>query len=493
MEALLNTGLLIGSILLAISIFLSKSSAKFGMPILVLFMIIGMSVGDEGLGIIHYENYELTHSLSLVAICIIIFSGGLSTKWDDVKPILGRGVTLSTIGILLTTGFIAAFTYFVFGIPLIESLLLGAILSSTDAAAVFSILRDKKAKVKKDLRTLIEFESGSNDPMAYFLVTLLLGAYQNGYHGDINLFIQFFTNPLIGLCIGLLVSKLFELINDNYELEHIGLYPVLTFAFLFFNYSFTNKLGGNGLLAVYVFGIFLGNKKMLHKLPLLAFFDGISWLAQIGLFIMLGVLVFPSRVSHIFLLGVLISVFLLLIARPLAVFLCLIGSKFNVKEKLFISWAGLKGATPIVFASFAATVPHDTTLVIFDIVFFTVLISALVQGGTLKFVARKFGLMYESIHDPDFPINEDMLDKTKSGVKQYRLKSHDHAVNKRIVDINLPKGARILFIYRANQFIIPDGATIFEENDKLLLATNNKEDLDIGIEALQIENNPLSP
>lgn len=492
MEAILNNGLLIGSILLGVSIFLSKSSAKFGMPILVLFMIIGMAVGDEGIGIIHYENYELTHSLSLVAICVIIFSGGLSTKWENVQPILARGICLSTLGILLTTGLLSAFAYFVFNVPLIESLLLGSILSSTDAAAVFSVLRDKNAKIKKDLRTLIEFESGSNDPMAYFLVSLLLGIYQQSEISYEAISIQFITNPLIGLTVGYLVSRLFQFINDNYELDHLGLYPVLTFSFLFFNYSITNKLGGNGFLAVYVFGIFLGNKKILHKIPLIAFFDGISWLAQIGLFILLGILVFPSRLAEVFTIGTFTTIFLLFIARPVVVFLCLIKSKFSMQEKVFISWAGLKGATPIVFASFAATVPQNSTLIMFDIVFFTVLISALVQGSTLKVMAKKFGLMYESIHDPEFPINEDILNKTKGGIKQYRLSTEDYAIGKRIVDINLPHGARILFIYRASQFIIPDGATVFEVRDKILLATNNKEDIEAGIDCIRFEDKRLT-
>lgn len=452
-----------------------------------------MAVADEGLGIFHFENYELTHSLSLVAICIIIFVGGLSTEWKDIRPIIGRGIVLSTFGIVLTTILLAACSYFLFNIPLIESLLLGAILSSTDAAAVFAIFKDNDARIQKNLRSIIEFESGSNDPMAYFLVTMLLGIYQQGLPPMGNLAINLITNPLLGLGIGMLISRLFEYINDHFELEYIGLYPVLTSAFLFLNYSLTTKLGGNGFLAVYVFGLFLGNKKMLHKQSLVTFFDGNSWLAQIGLFILLGVLVFPSRLLEASLIGLGISAFLLFVARPVTVFLCLLGAKFSVKEKVFISWAGLKGATPIVFASFAATVPGGKTLAMFDIVFFTVLLSALVQGGSLKYLAKKLGLSFECVNDPDFPINEDILSKTKNGIKQYRIESEDFAVGKRIIDIFLPKGALILFIYRNGQFIIPDGSTVFEINDKVLVATRNKEDIEISLSCLRKGTENLLP
>lgn len=476
-----------GSLLVVISVFLSKSSSKFGLPILVLFMLVGMAAGTDGLGVIHYEDYELTHSLSLIAICVIIFSGGLSTEWKDVKPILKRGIVLSSLGVIVTTALLAGFVYFAFNVPLIESLLLAAILSSTDAAAVFSAFRDKRAQVKKGLRSILEFESGSNDPMAYFLVALFLGFYQYGVPEPEYIAIQFITNPLIGLALGFLISYVFKYINDHFELDYIGLYPTLTISFLFLNYSLTTKLGGNGFLAVYIFGIFLGNNKIVHKKPLLTFFDGTSWLAQIGLFVLLGILVIPTRVMEVSAIGILISVFLLFVARPLAVFLCMANSDFSFKEKLFISWAGLKGATPIVFASFAATVPAATTKTMFDIVFFTVLISALLQGGTLRFFAKKLGLLYESVYDPEFPIDEDLLSKTKNGIRQYRIFENDFAVGKRLVDIHLPKGALILFILRAGNFIIPDGSTTFEVHDKVLLVTNNKDDIDIGIKCFKVD------
>lgn len=487
MEELLNNFLLVGSILLVVSVFLSKSSTKFGLPILVLFMLVGMAAGTDGLGIIHYEDYELTHSLSLIAICIIIFSGGLSTEWKDVKPVLKRGIVLSSLGVVITTALLAAFVYFVFNVDLMESLLLASILSSTDAAAVFAIFRDKRTQVRKNLRSLLEFESGSNDPMAYFLVSLFLGFYQFGVPEPGAIAFQFISNPLIGLAMGVFISLCFKYINDRVELDYIGLYPPLTISFLFLMYSLTTKLGGNGFLAVYIFGIFLGNSKIVHKKPLLVFFDGTSWLAQIGLFVLLGILVFPTRILEVSSIGILISVFLLLIARPAAVFLCLIKSNFSLKEKIFISWAGLKGATPIVFASFAATVPSGSTKTMFDIVFFTVLISALLQGGTLKLLAKKLGLVYESYFDPEFPIDEELLEKTKNGNKQFRIEEDYFAVGKRLIDLNLPKGALVLFILRDGNFIIPDGSTTFSPQDKVLLVTNNKDDVERSINCFKYD------
>ncbi|MEX0798077.1 MAG: potassium/proton antiporter [Bacteriovoracaceae bacterium] len=478
MESLLNSSLLIGSILLLLSVFLSKSSSKFGLPILILFMFVGIVAGNEGLGGIQYENYELTHSLSLVAICVIIFSGGLGTKMQDVKPVLKSGVVLSSFGVILTTAIVAAFSHLLFEIPVIESLLLGAILSATDAAAVFSIFRDKNAQVSKRLRSVIEFESGSNDPMAYLLVTVFLGYYQNPEVHLQSFGLQMIINPLVGFLGGYLLFKAFKFINDRLELDFQGLYPALTIGFLFFVYSSVTHMNGNGFLAVYVFGILLGNYKIAHKSALVTFFDGTSWLFQIGLFVLLGLLVFPSRLVQVAPEAVLVALFILFVARPAAVYACLLFSKFSGKEKFFISWAGLKGATPIVFASLVATKMGSASFFIFDVVFFTVLISALFQGSSIKFLAKKMGLLFEAVYDPEFPIDLEVMEKTRNGIKQYTVQDKDFAVGKRLVDLELPTGARVLFIKRAGQFIIPDGTTVFEKKDKALLVTREKSEVE---------------
>jgi len=478
-EVVLNNTLLIGSILLLLSVVMSKSLSKFGLPILVLFLFVGMISGSEGIGGIDYENYELTHSLSLVAICLIIFTGGLLTKISDIRPVMKSGVVLSTLGILLTTGMIGVFCHYLFHINLFESFLIGAILSSTDAAAVFTVLRDRNAQVPKRVKSLLELESGSNDPMAYLLVTIFLGLYQADIEtSQMNSLISFIVNPLFGIIGGYAFFKIFKLINDKVELDFQGLYPALALGFLFLNYSLVTSFHGNGFLAVYIFGLKVGNERIIHKQILTSFFDGISWLFQIGLFILLGLLVFPSRLLEIASSGAMLAVFSIIIARPAIVFICLMFSRFDYREKLLISWAGLKGATPIVFASLVAMNVGKEANFIFDLVFFTVIISALVQGSTVKLLAKKLNLLIESIIDPDFPIDLEVIEKTKNGIREFMIEDTDFAVEKRVVDLGLPKGTVILFIKRSGGFIIPDGSTSFKAKDKILMVTSEKDELE---------------
>ncbi|CBW26061.1 putative Na+/H+ exchanger [Halobacteriovorax marinus SJ] len=458
---------------------MSKSLSKFGLPILVLFLFVGMISGSEGIGGIDYENYELTHSLSLVAICLIIFTGGLLTKISDIRPVMKSGVVLSTLGILLTTGMIGVFCHYLFHINLFESFLIGAILSSTDAAAVFTVLRDRNAQVPKRVKSLLELESGSNDPMAYLLVTIFLGLYQADIEtSQMNSLISFIVNPLFGIIGGYAFFKIFKLINDKVELDFQGLYPALALGFLFLNYSLVTSFHGNGFLAVYIFGLKVGNERIIHKQILTSFFDGISWLFQIGLFILLGLLVFPSRLLEIASSGAMLAVFSIIIARPAIVFICLMFSRFDYREKLLISWAGLKGATPIVFASLVAMNVGKEANFIFDLVFFTVIISALVQGSTVKLLAKKLNLLIESIIDPDFPIDLEVIEKTKNGIREFMIEDTDFAVEKRVVDLGLPKGTVILFIKRSGGFIIPDGSTSFKAKDKILMVTSEKDELE---------------
>ncbi|MBD66234.1 MAG: potassium/proton antiporter [Halobacteriovoraceae bacterium] len=478
MESFLNNFLLSSSIILLLSVLLSKSSSRFGLPILIIFMFIGMLSGSEGLLGIYFENYELTHSLSLIALCLIIFSGGIETELKDIKKNLGRGILLSSVGVLLTTLFVGIFVHFILKLSVLESLLMGAILSATDAAAVFSVFKDKSAQVIARDKNLLKFESGSNDPMAYFLVTVILGLIESDTYQISEISLSFVLNPIVGLGVGVILARAFISLNNVINLEYVGLYPALTLSFLFLNYSISSQLDGNGFLSVYVFGLLISSRKIIHRTFLYSFYDGISWLSQIGLFVMLGLLVFPSRLMKIAPEGIVIALFLVFVARPLTIFLCLLFSKFNTKDKIFISWAGLKGATPIVFASLAAVKMGNKAYLLFDIVFFVVIVSAITQGMTLKLVARKLGLLYEAIEDPSFPIDFEILEKTKNGIKELNIESGDFAVEKRVIDLNLPVGSLVLFIKREGSFIIPDGSTKFLVNDKVLVVTNVKNDID---------------
>ena len=473
----MNNSLIISSLLLLFSIVASKISKKFGLPILVLFLGIGMIAGIDSIGGINFENYELSHSLSLLAICIIIFSGGLLTKSEDIKPIIKSGVSLSTIGVLLTTTFIGLFCYTFIGTPIYESLLIGAVLSSTDAAAVFTAFRDKDSQVRKNVKSVLEFESGSNDPMAFLLVSLFLGFYSKDMSLDSQTVKMVILNPTIGLLGGYIAFKTFKWINDHIVLDFQGLYPAMTMGFVFLTYSSITKLEGNGFLAVYFLAVQIGNTKILHKNLLLAFFDGVSWLSQIGLFILLGLLVTPERLINVAPQGIFLAMFLIFFARPATTFISTIGSKFTNKEKVFISWAGLKGATPIVFAALVATEVGTEANFIFDIIFFSVLVSALLQGTTLNFVAKKCDLLFEAIYDPEFPIDIETIEKTKNGIKEIKINEGDFAINQRIIDLNLPKGTLVLFIKRTSGFIIPDGSTSFEKDDKVLIVTPEKQQI----------------
>ncbi len=478
MEQSLNNFLLAASILLLSSILLSRSSNRFGLPILVLYLFIGMIGGSEGLGKIHFDNYELSYTLSLVALCLIIFNGGFETSLNDVKDNIKRGIVLSSLGILLTTALVGAFTHLVFKLGLLESLLLGAILSATDAAAVFSVFKDRKSQVAGPVQNILKFESGSNDPMAYFLVSVILGFMERGDQSLGFSLMHIIVNPTMGLLGGFVFAHIFISLNNKISLEFTGLYPAMSLAFLFLCYSTTTIMEGNGFLAVYIFGLLIGNRRILHKKLLYSFYDGVSWLSQIGLFLMLGLLVFPSRLIPVAPVGLWISAFLIVIARPLTIFICLIGSRFNYREKIFISWSGLKGATPIVFASFAATYLGTKANTLFDIVFFIVLVSALLQGSTLKFMAKKLGLLMEPDDNAEFPVDMELLSQTKNGSIQFKVKENDFAVGNRVVDLNLPSGALVLFIKRQGSFIIPDGSSMFENHDEVLMVTKYKADVE---------------
>ncbi len=484
MELLINSYLLVGSFILLLSVLLIKSSKRFGLPILTIFLFVGMLVGSEGIGGIEFENYELTYALSLVALCLIIFNGGFETSLQEVKSELGRGISLATLGIILTTAFVGFFMYCVFSFPLLEALLFGAILSATDAAAVFAAFKDRQNQVSPRLKSLIKFESGSNDPMAYFLVAYFLGVIDYGM-GDWHKSVIFFVvNPAVGLIGGWIIARLFIRLQSVINFDYHGIYPALTLAFLFLGYSVVTYFHGNGFLTVYLFGLMIGSRKIMHKRLLYTFYDGVSWLSQIGIFIMLGLLVFPSRLVQIAPIGIYVSLFVIFFARPLVVYLCLIRSRFSFKEKIFIAWAGLKGATPIVFACFAASHLGTRAHTLFDVVFFVVLLSALTQGITLKWVARKLKLEGDESEEDDFPVDIEQLEHTRNGILQIRIHRNDFAVGKMIAELGLPIGSLVLFIKRHDSFLVPDGRTVVETGDKILLVTKYKDDVEHAREKL---------
>jgi len=369
--------LLVGAALLLLSVLASKASHRLGIPALLLFLVLGMVAGSDGPGGIYFDDHWLAQSLASVALAYILFAGGLDTKWEIVRPVLLPSALLSTVGVAMTAGLMGLFAHLALGFSPLQGLLLGAIVSSTDAAAVFSILRARDVRLSGRLEPLLELESGSNDPMAVFLTvgfTRLLTAPSTSIIGLVPEFlIQFAIGGLLGYGLGRSVVWLINQLRLHAE----GLYTVLTFATVLLVFGVTATLRGNGFLAVYIAGVTLGNHSFLHRRSLIRFHDGLAWLMQIVMFLVLGLLVFPSQLLPVAGSGLLVAAFLILVARPVSVMVILAPFRMSLAERTMVAWVGLRGAVPIVLATFPllANLPQAQTL--FNIVFFVVLTSVL--------------------------------------------------------------------------------------------------------------------
>ncbi len=491
MEITTENILLIGSILLLISIFAGKTSYKFGVPTLVLFLLIGILAGSEGIGGINFNDPQLAQFIGIVALNFILFSGGLDTSWKSIKPVMWQGISLSTLGVLITALSVGVFVSFITDFTIYEGLLLGAIVSSTDAAAVFSILRSKNLGLKSQLRPTLELESGSNDPMAYFLTIAFLGLVINQDMSIYSIIPLFLQQILIGAILGLGFGKLSKIIINRIRLDFDGLYPVLAIALMFISFSATDFLGGNGFLAVYLSAVYLGNHDIIHKRTIMKMFDGIAWLMQIVLFLTLGLLVFPSHVLPVVGIGIFVSAFLILIARPLSVFISLMFFKMKMRRRFYISWVGLRGAVPIVFATYPLLAGIDKADMIFNIVFFVSLSSVLIQGTTLSLVAKWLHVALPSKAKPRSPVDTFLNDGVKSLIREIIIPEDNHIVGKRIVDLQLPKRAIIAMISRDNKFITPSGSTQILPHDMLVVLTEDKQSLIEVFQKLRMDMHQL--
>ena len=396
--------LLTASILLLLSVLASKASAKLGVPALLLFLVLGMLAGSDGPGGIYFDNAAWAQSLGVVALTLILFSGGLDTEWSSVQRVIWPGLALSTIGVLITTLLVGVFAKILLGFSLLEGVLLGSIVSSTDAAAVFSVLRARSVGLKGGVRPLLELESGSNDPMAVFLTTGLIGIMTGAEAGPLSLVPMFIQQMAVGAAVGYGIGKLIMVLLNRLRLEVEGLYPVLTLSLVLLTYGGTASLGGNGFLAVYIAGLVMGKGGFIHKHSVMRFHDGLAWLMQIAMFLTLGLLVFPSRLLPIAGLGLLLSLFLILVARPLSVFIALAFSRFKLNEKFMISWVGLRGAVPIVLATFPLLARLPRAEILFDLVFFIVLTSILLQGTSIPLFAGWLKVDAPPTEKPRYPL-----------------------------------------------------------------------------------------
>lgn len=489
--------LLVLSVLFFLSIVAGKASSRLGVPALLLFLGVGMLFGSDGVGI-EFENIHIAQSIGTIALCIILFSGGLDTSISDIRPIMAQGVILATIGVFLTaiiTGviiwWILGMTMASAGIGFLTSLLLASTMASTDSASVFSILRSKGLNLKNNLRPMLELESGSNDPMAYVLVITLINLIK--LSSEPNYWIVAGTLILqlgVGAASGFLLGKMSVKIINRIKIGNDSLYPILVFTFCVFIYSITYFIKGNGFLAVYIAGLVIGNSKFVHKRSSLNFFDGLAWMFQLIMFLMLGLLVNPSELVPIIVPGLIISFLMIFLARPLTVFLCLLPfRKMSFRDKSYVSWVGLRGAVPIIFAIFplVENVPHAR--MIFNIVFFCTLVSLVVQGTSLPIVAKWLHLAEKPKYVnklKDF--NVDFSNDIKSVTTEIEVTAKMLVNGNQLMHFSLPEKTLIVLVRRDDKYFVPTGKTSLKEKDKILIITDNHDALIETYKNLGVEN-----
>ena len=438
------------------------------MPLLVMFLFVGIAAGSEGIGGIYFDDFVTAQNIGNFALLFILFSGALETKKIDALSALYPSGMLATVGVFLTAVIAAVFTYFLTNFSFIESLIFGSFVSSTDAAAVMSILGE--SKLKKRIRTIIEIESGSNDPMAYALILFFLSIYKAA-SGDVHIFqgiIFLIRQIILGLAMGFLfgkitipASKLMQIKREEFMIIHI-------ISFLFICFSLTTILKGNGFLAIYIMGIFIGNERFDYRINFMRNMRVASWLMQITMFIILGLLVFPSQLLSVIVKGSILAILVIIVGRFIVVYLVLIPFKLDKKEKFFISWAGLKGAVPIIFSIFAVSENLDNAQMMFNMIFYMVVFSVILQGMSLKYVAKWLGLLEEEKSSDDVEVEVDELEEL--AVKKLYLTRNSEYANKQIKELHLSAKMHIVSVKRGDKYLTPNGSLELLPGDQILFS-----------------------
>lgn len=481
---------LVGALLLFVAVLAGKVAYRFGAPALLLFLGVGMLFGWD---FISYRSADMTQFLGMIALCIILFTGGMDTSFEEIRPVIGPGIVLATAGVIVTAFILAGFVWLIapwIGVemPFALALLLASTMSSTDSASVFSILRSKKTGLKQHLRPLLELESGSNDPMAYMLTVLLIGTLSSGSsHTGFGASLLFFlVQMVVGALSGYLIGRLAVWTINRIGLVNHSLYSVLLLAFIFFSFAFTDLIRGNGYLAVYLSGLVVGNHKIAQKRTLTVFFDGFTWLMQIIMFLTLGLFVNSNELfqPEVLLLGGAVGVFMIFVARPVAVFACLAPfRRFTTRARLYISWVGLRGAVPILFAIYPLMDHIEHAELLFNVVFLSTIISLVVQGTTVSGMANLLGLAYEEKESAfDVNMHEDM----KSALTEVEVNETMLEGGHTLKDITLPENTLVMMVCRNGEYFVPQGKTELRVGDKLLVITDRSEELestykDLGI------------
>lgn len=472
--------LLIGAVLIFCSILISKTGYRFGIPTLLLFLLVGMVFGSDGLGL-QFNSASDAQFIGMMALSIILFTGGMDTKLQDIRPVLTQGILLSTVGVLMTTLLTGSFIYFLssltsmdFSLSLLTCMLLAATMSSTDSASVFNLLRSQKMNLKENLRPMLELESGSNDPMAYMLTIALIQVVASGSDLHIgavvkDLLVQFFFGSVIGFAFGKFSAWLINKIN----LSNASLYPILLLSLVFITFTTTDLLKGNGYLAVYIAGVVVGNTRLAFRKEVDTFMNGLTWLFQIIMFLSLGLLVNPHEMLDVVVVALLIAVFMILIARPLSVFTCLLPFRsMSNRARFFVSWVGLRGAVPIIFATYPVVAEIPGSHQIFNIVFFITLLSLIFQGMTISVGARMLHLdLPQEKEGNEFGV--ELPEEIDSQLMDLTLTAEMLEKGNRLMDMDIPKGTLVMLVKRGNEFIIPNGQVELYVGDKLLFISEN--------------------
>ncbi len=481
---------LVGALLLFVAVLAGKLAYRFGAPALLLFLGVGMLFGWN---FISFRSVEMTQFVGMIALCIILFSGGMDTRFAEIKPVIGPGVVLATVGVMMTAFILAGFVWTIapwFGveIPFALALLLAATMSSTDSASVFSILRSKKQGLREHLRPLLELESGSNDPMAYLMTILLVGILTQGSDVGFGMSaLRFVVQLAVGALFGYLVGRAAVWMINRVGLTNHSLYSVLLLAFVFFSFSFTDLIGGNGYLAVYLTGLVVGNHKLTQKRVLTVFFDGFTWLMQIVMFLTLGLFVNTRDLlqPEVLILGGAVGLFMILVARPATVFVCLAPfRRFSMRAWLYISWVGLRGAVPILFATYPLMDGVRGADLLFNVVFLSTIISLLVQGTTVSGMANFLGLAYEE-RESAFEVN--MHEDMTSALTEVEVNESMLASGQTLREMTLPENTLVMMVCRAGEYFVPQGKTELHLGDKLLVISDRSEELattykDMGVD-----------
>lgn len=471
--------LIIGASLLVFSVITSKASSRLGIPALLVFLLIGIGAGTHGIGGIPFTSYTLAQELGTFALTFILFSGGMNTELADAKAVLKPALILSTLGVLISAIVVGVFAQFVLKFSTYQGLLLGAIVASTDVAAVFSVLRSKSVSLKSGLAPLLELESALNDPMAVFLSVAFLGLASGEGHSILGLVPLFFRQMAVGAIAGWVSGQGAILLINRLKLEYDGLYPVLSLGWIMLTFAITQVLGGSGFLAVCVTGVIVGNAHILHRRSLVHFHEGIAWLGQIGMFLTMGLLIDPAEIRNVAARGIGLSGFVVFVARPISVFLSLPGKRYGTREKWMIAWGGLRGAVPIILASYVLATGIPKAFEIFNLVFFVTFFSVLLQGTLIPVVARWLKVNSPFREKYKFPIEFNPHKDLRNELVEISVPSGTAAVGKSLVELNLPKDVLVVLIQKKGEILVPRGATLIEDQDTLLVLSESQSPGDV--------------